>query len=114
MKEPEKRIWYLQQTAEHGCYFLLTRSSGMLSLADDSGAAWTQVRLGAGETAQNSQCVLYGATSAASVSGNSLTVSVDLGFKSAFAGAKSIWMNATDQAGLTSGSPQMGSFNVTP
>ncbi|WP_228486843.1 beta strand repeat-containing protein [Paludibaculum fermentans] len=112
--ETPRVLIHSQQTAEHGCYFQLTRSSGVLSLADDSGTAWAQVRLGVSETAQNSQCVLYGAASASSVSGNSLTVSVDLGFKSAFAGAKSIWMNATDQEGLTSGSPLLGSFTVTP
>ncbi|MBN9662464.1 MAG: SBBP repeat-containing protein [Acidobacteria bacterium] len=112
--EMPRVLIHSQQTGDHGCYFQLTRSAGTLSLADDAGGAWTQVRLGQGETAQNSQCVLYGATSSVSVSGNTLTVAVDVGFKPAFAGAKSIWMNATDLGGLTSDSPLKGVYTVTP
>lgn len=112
--ETPRVLIHSQQTGDHGCYFQLTRSMGILSLADDAGAGWTPARLGQAATAQNSQCVLYGATSSSAVAGNTLTVSVEVGFKPGFAGAKSIWMNATDVGGLTSGSPQLGVYTVTP
>ncbi|MGC4048734.1 MAG: SBBP repeat-containing protein [Paludibaculum sp.] len=112
--ETPRVLIHSQQTGDHACYFQLTRSSGTLSLADDAGSAWTQARMGVAESVQNSQCVLYGATSSSSVSGNVLTVLVDVGFKAGFAGAKSIWMNATDVGGLTSSSPWMGGYTVVP
>ncbi|MGJ5815540.1 beta strand repeat-containing protein [Paludibaculum fermentans] len=111
--ETPRVLIHSQQAGDHACYFQLTRSTGLLGLADDAGAAWTLVRLGTADTAQNSQCVLYGAASSSAVAGNSLTLVVDVGFKAGFAGAKSIWMNATDVGGLTSASPLLGSFTVT-
>ncbi|WP_321476904.1 SBBP repeat-containing protein [uncultured Paludibaculum sp.] len=112
--ETPRMLIHSAQTAEHSCYFLLTRSTGRLSLADDAGVNWTQARLSANETVQNSQCVLYGATSSMSTAGNSLAVSVDVGFKADFTGARNVWANATDLAGLTSASPLLGLYTVTP
>jgi hypothetical protein len=70
--------------------------------------------LGSAQTLQNSQCRIYGASSWLAASGNTLTVLLDIAFYPAFAGAKSIWMNATDTGGLTSQSPLMGAFTVVP
>lgn len=112
--ETPRVLIHSRQAAESGCYFQLTASTGVLSLANDAGAAWSQARLGVNESAQNSQCVLYGATSTAVVEGNSLVLNVDVGFKSSFTGAKSVWANATDLGGLTSDSPLLGLYTVTP
>lgn len=112
--EMPRVLIHSQQVADHGCYLQVTRSTGVLALADDAGANWLTAHLGANETAQNGQCVLYGATSSAVVVGNTLVLNVDVGFQGSFTGAKNIWMNATDAGGLTSDSPLMGVFSVTP
>jgi len=71
-------------------------------------------RMGTTDTAQNSQCKLYAATSSVAASGNSVTLSLDLGFFPAFAGPKSIWANVTDNSSLVSASPLLGAYTVTP
>ncbi|MBI5083069.1 MAG: SBBP repeat-containing protein [Acidobacteria bacterium] len=103
-----------QQRGDGGCYILLNRVSSILYLADDAGVNWAPVRLGAAESAQNSQCVVWGMTSSAALAGNQLVVALDLSLKSTFAGTKSIWANATDGSGLTSPSPLLGTYAVLP
>jgi hypothetical protein len=103
-----------QQRADSGCYVMVNRATGYYYLADDAGVGWAPVRSGVAESAQNSQCILYGAGSTFSTSGNNLSAVFDLGFKPGFAGAKSVWANATDSAGVTSASPQLASYTVIP
>ncbi len=102
------------QQANQGCYIQVEGLTGRVLLADDAAATSSQMLLGAAQTLQNSQCRIYGAGSWAALSGNTLTVILDIGFLPAFAGAKTIWMNATDSGGLTSPSPQAGSYTVLP
>jgi hypothetical protein len=103
-----------QQRADLGCYVMLNRATSYYCLADDAGAGWAAVRSGSAESAQNSQCVLYGAGSTFSTTGNNLHAVFDIGFKPSFVGVRSVWANASDSAGVTSASPLLGSYTVTP
>ncbi|MBI5281418.1 MAG: SBBP repeat-containing protein [Candidatus Solibacter usitatus] len=103
-----------QQRADGGCYVLLNRAAATLYLADDAGVNWAPVRLGAAESAQNSQCIVWGLTSSATATGNQVLLLLDLSLKTAFSGTRSIWANATDGGGLTSPSPLLGTYTVLP
>ncbi len=102
------------QQANQACYLQVDIAAGKVMLADDAAALSTSLTLGAAQTVQNSQCRVYGSGSWTIASGNTLTVMLDIAFIPGFTGTKSIWMNATDSAGLTSPSPQTGSYTVTP
>ena len=97
-----------------GCYVVLNRAARVIYLANDAGTSWAPIQVGNAESASNSQCTVYAATSTFSAIGTSFSMSVDIGFKSAFAGAKSLWLNATDASGQSSAWPQLGTFTVTP
>jgi hypothetical protein len=77
-----------------------------IALLDDAGTAWIAGRLGTG-TLSNSQCTLNLAGSAATPSGNDLTVLLNISFSSSFVGDKIIFMlakNASQKSGwLTRG-----------
>lgn len=101
-----------QQQAGGGCYFAIDRADNSALLADDAGVLRLKVRLGTSDAAANSQCVLQGSGSSVQVTGTTLSAYVDIRFKTPFNGLKMIWMNATDKAGLTSASPQVGTYEV--
>jgi len=87
----------------NACYVIYERSRNTVALVNDTATAVTVVRLGSSDTAQNNQCGVSGAVSSASFSGTTLTVNLALTFQPAFAGNKSLYLYATDQAGLNSG-----------
>lgn len=100
------------QQANSACYFAIDRANNSLLLADDGGNLNLPARLGTNDTAANTQCSIHGAGSSMQIVGTTLSAYIDVRFKPAFNGFKFIWMNATDQSGLTSASPQMGTFDV--
>lgn len=80
-----------------------------LSLADDSASNWSSA--GQGTALQNSQCtVTLGSHSSAG--GSSMNFAVAIVFKSAFAGARTIYMRDTDGAQNDSGYQQTGTWTV--
>ena len=92
-----------------GCALVYHPNSNTLYLTNDAGSAWTgPVTLGSGGTLQNSQCTVNSAASAASGSGNNLTLLIALTFQSAFSGTKNIYMDAYD--GTDSGWQQKGTW----
>jgi Beta-propeller repeat len=68
--------------------------------------------LGTATTLQNSQCIVNGATSSASWSGNTLTLKLSLTMESAFAGPKYIFGYAITGGGLVSGWQTLGVWTV--
>jgi hypothetical protein len=79
--------------------------SNALYLRDNAGATWLgPVTLGSADTLHNDQCVIRASTSSASGAGNNLTLNLAVYFKAGFAGAKTVYMYAQDNGGLTSGS----------
>jgi hypothetical protein len=88
----------------NGCYVRYLVSTKSLWLRDDSGTAWLgPVVMGSGGGLSNSQCTLHAGNSSVEGAGATLTLEVSLTFSSAFNGAKTIFMQAVDEGGLSSG-----------
>ncbi len=102
-------------SATNGCAVLFDKASNSFLLANDAGTEWITpgVMAGTTGTTENKQCKLSGAKSTVSGFGNSLTVVLNLTFKTAaLAGDKKIYMKA-DAGGLTSGEwLERGSWTV--
>ncbi len=76
------------------CAVTYNRGQNALMLLTDAGAQPAgSITPGSG-TQQNSQCVLNGAGSSVSVSGNTLTVNVAIVFQPAFSGSKNLYAEA--------------------
>ncbi len=109
-------IYALFQSSLNGvnaCYVFYQRPVNAFYLVNDTNTAVLGlVAPGSATTVQNSQCTLNGMGSSVSRLGLALTISVALTFKPAFAGTKTIFMNAYDGAGLNSGWQNRGAWSV--
>ncbi len=96
------------------CYFYYDRPSNVIYVAADSAAGWAgSATLGSAGTLQNGQCSLNLGSSAASGSGNTLTVSLRITFASTYAGDYNVYLFAGDTEGNTSGGwQQKGAWTV--
>jgi len=86
------------------CYLAYVASNNSLLLVDDAGDAGgpfagNMVLNGAPGTIQNSQCLVSGLGSSAVSSGNTLTLTLNITFTSAFAGGRVVWAAARDSVG---------------
>jgi hypothetical protein len=95
------------------CFISYDRSENRLSLNGDPGAAWSSGAPGAAATLSNRQCELNLASSAASISGVYLDLTLQLSFKPAFAGLRTIYAFAANGGGLTTGWVQPGAWTAT-
>jgi hypothetical protein len=117
-----------QLSATGACYLYYSRAANTIYLANDAGAWQGPLTIGSSGMLQNSQCSVFAQSSSVSISGNTLILSLDLGFQTpAFDGQKSVFMevrNATQDSGwINKGSflvqasvgpaPSL-SFSVTP
>jgi hypothetical protein len=95
------------------CYIAYDRPSNSLFLVNDAGDNLTALALnGSGSTA-NSQCTILGTGSSASVSGNTLTLTLVIQFNATnFSGRKVIYMAARDSVQNNSGWQPMGTYAV--
>ena len=94
------------------CFFLVDPVNRSFLFADDSGSSFSALGIGAPGSLQNSQCVLNGNSSTLIGSGNSLTLTVNISFKTAFAGTKSTFMWVKNNAGVTNNWQSEGSWTV--
>jgi len=84
-----------------------------LWLVNDAGTGWLgPLTPGAAGTLENSQCAINGGASGVSASGTNLTVQLAISFKAAFAGAKTVYMQAIDRGGLDTGTQARGTWTV--
>jgi len=86
------------------CFLAYVASSNTLYLVDDGGDAGGpfaggMVLSGAAGTIQNSQCSVSGTGSSAVASGNTLTLTLNLTFKSGLSGNRIVWVAGRDGAG---------------
>ena len=95
-----------------GCWLYVTPSSRTLYLANDGGTSWSNATLGAATVLQNSQCSVAASQVSVSGSGTQMTVSAVLQFKTAFSGQKQVYTRVVDQAGLTGGYQDEGTWLV--
>jgi len=99
--------------ASNACYVHYDRTYNAVFLLNDDTTAWLgPADLGSATTFENSQCKLNAATSSASSVGNNLTVNLDLTFKPAFAGSKSIYMQTQDTGNHATGWQLRGTWTV--
>ncbi len=102
----------------NACYIAFVPSSatsGSLFLVDDAGNAagpYAGLALPSSSTASNSQCTINGTGSSVAASGNSLTLNLNITFKSAFAGNRIFYMAAQDNTPANSGWKPLGTWNI--
>ncbi|MEZ5354030.1 MAG: BACON domain-containing carbohydrate-binding protein [Bryobacteraceae bacterium] len=100
----------------NACYLAFVRSTSTLVLVNDAGAAGGPFAgslpiPGSGVIA-NGQCAISGAGSSASVSGNTLTLVLNVTFQGAFAGNRIVHLAARDVAGNNTGWLAKGVWTV--
>ena len=108
-------VWYnatFAPSAANSCMAYYDRPANTVFLLNDAGTAWASGTAGSGGTLQNSQCSIALAGSSATPSGNTLTVNLAMTFKPAFAGAKSVFMYATNALGANSSWQTRGTWTV--
>jgi hypothetical protein len=85
------------------CFVTYFPANNTFGLLNDASSALTTVVAGTNTTTQNSQCVLNGSGSSATLSANTLNVNYSVTFLSpAFSGTKNVYVLAQDTNGLTS------------
>ncbi len=84
----------------NACFIHYDRASNVFYLLNDSGTGWFGLISGSATQVQNSQCILQGVGSGGTVAGSNLTITYKLTFTGGFTGAKRIYMQAVDQAGI--------------
>jgi len=86
------------------CYLAYAAASNSLLLVDDAGDAGgpfagSMTLNGAAAVIQNSQCSVNGVGSSAAKNGNTLVLTLNVTFKSPFAGNRIVWLAGRDAAG---------------
>lgn len=98
-------------TPSGACGLRFSQTDGSISVARDDGTPGQAAPIGSAALLENSQCALNVAASSASPSGQNLTLTVALTFKSGFAGARNLYLQASDKGGLTTGWQQRGAWS---
>lgn len=97
----------------NSCYVRYNRNLNRLQLLNDTTSQFLgSLTPGAAGTVENGKCILSGAASAASQSGNVLTLVVYLGFKTLAAGPSSMWTLVSDQSTAFLGWKLQGQITV--
>jgi hypothetical protein len=97
----------------NACFIHFDRASNAFFLLKDDASGWFGLLGGTTGQVANSQCVLSGTGSGGTASGDTLTVTYNLQFKSGFAGSRQIYMQAVDNTGVIQSWKQMGSWTVS-
>jgi hypothetical protein len=96
---------------QDSCYVIYDRNRGTIQLEWDSVMGNENQPVGSSQTLQNSQCMI-GATSVTATA-LSITITLDITFKSAFTGLKNIYMYSADGDGsINTGWVQKGTYTV--
>jgi hypothetical protein len=93
------------------CHLYFNASDALL-LETDGGGWSAGVYLGTPQSATNSNCTVYGAGSSATRSGNNLSLTVDVEFKTQFSGMKRLHLVTSDKVGTVVGWNAMGTWLV--
>jgi streptogramin lyase len=96
----------------NACYVEFNRAANTFRLQNDAGTGWLgPITLGSGSSLVNSQCTVSAAAASFSTSGTDLTVNIPVTFTAGFAGLKSVFGFAYDNAFTGSGWVTTGSWN---
>lgn len=99
-------VWFnatFSNNSAGSCLLYYDRYASRLYLLNDAGDAWMPGSVSAAGTLQNSQCSVALGSSAVSSSGTTLTLSLAMTFKNAYAGHKNVYLYANNAAGTASG-----------
>jgi hypothetical protein len=97
----------------NACYLNYDRAVGVVTVAYDTAANGSSpVVLGSNTVVANSQCALRGAGSSVSFGATTVTLTLDLNFRPAFAGTKNVYLLAAEP-GVNSGWQLVGTWTVT-
>lgn len=80
------------------CFFVLNRALNLLQVFNEDESVYLDVAPGSAAVAENSRCKITGTGLTVSGSGNSLTVTVPVIFKAAFAGSKNVEIAVIDNS----------------
>jgi hypothetical protein len=94
------------------CMVRYEQASGLLTLRDDAGVWQAGAPISSETTQENSQCSIDFAGSTVVLSGNSLTLTVAVTFKPAYAGTKNIYLYAAMVGGATTDWQLRGTWTV--
>ncbi len=83
-------------SAASSCQIRYTPAANQISLLQDDGATWSSPLTPGSGLLSNSQCILLGSASGATISGNTATLNLSLTFLAPYAGAKNIVAYASD------------------
>jgi hypothetical protein len=105
-------VWFTPSNGDgmwvNSCLIYYDKQLDRLFLLNNAGDVWLNSVTGL----QNSQCSINLAASTVSSSGNTITLSLAMTFRPAFAGTKNIYMDAVNLAGATAGWPTRGTWTV--
>lgn len=96
----------------NSCVMYYNPAANQLNLLNNNVSAWSTAVPGAQTALQNSQCSINMATSSASLSGNTLTLSIAMTFAQTYSGAKNVYLWGSDVSGANSGWQQLGTWTV--
>ncbi len=99
-------------SAASSCFVYYKPSTNQLNLLSDAATGWLVATPGTAATIQNSQCSVNAGSITVASSGNTLTLNLAMTFKPAYAGAKNVYLYATDVSGSNSGWQQLGAWTV--
>ncbi len=99
-------------TSINSCMLHYDVAANQINLLNDGGTAWTPATPGAATTLQNSQCSLNVTSTAVTINGNTLTLTLAMTFTPAYAGSKKIYQWDNDVLGASSGWQNVGTWNV--
>lgn len=97
--------------ANNACYLIYDRAANRVALAYEDLSGQSPVTLGSADSVANTMCRLNGANSSVSSGETTVSLTVDVTFLPAFAGAKNIYVFVSETA-VNSGWIQMGSWTV--
>jgi len=105
--------WFATTTTAGSCLVRYDKAANTVSLLNDAATQWTTGTLGAAGTIQNSQCsVTLGSSTTVVRVGNVLSWRLAMTFKTAFSGAKAVYMYADNGRGSASGVQLRGTWTV--
>jgi hypothetical protein len=107
-------LFQTQLAGQSACLVQYTPANNALYLVNDSGSWYAGTATpGTAGTLNNTQCTVDTGASSALSSGNTLTVTVALTFKTTFTGTKNIYMSVFNNSTVTSGWQAEGTWNAT-
>ncbi len=100
-----------QLAGANSCLVVWDRPTGTLSLLYDNMSGATTLTPGSGVVAENSQCILYGASSSVTIGGSTIDISLSLYLKPSYAGQMNTYLLAVESYG-NSGWVDVGDWTV--